>query len=324
MYNSIIEFGEKNKLKNISNYYQKIDEIPFDFNRRKLTIVLKDKLNNKKLICKGAIEEVINTCNRIVYQDKVIPLNSDLMKMVNKKITKLNEQGLRVLGVSYENTNLTNNKYNETNEKKLIFLGFVTFLDTPKPTTTKMIKLLKTHGVDLKILTGDNELVTRAICNRINLEIKGLISGEQLTGLTEYELKRVVENNNIFVKLNPLQKTKIIQTLKSNDHVVGFMGDGINDALVLRNADVVISVDNATDIAKEASDIILLEKSLLVLEKGIIEGRRIFGNILKYIKITIASNFGNVFSVLVASVWFAFAPMSPVQLLFQNLLYDIS
>ncbi|WP_342260597.1 magnesium-translocating P-type ATPase [Spiroplasma endosymbiont of Notiophilus biguttatus] len=324
MDNSIIEFGEKNKLKNISDYYQKIDEIPFDFNRRKLTIVLQDKLNNKKLICKGAIEEVINTCNRIVYQDKVIPLNSDLMKMVNKKITKLNEQGLRVLGVSYEDTNLTNNKYNETNEKNLIFLGFVTFLDTPKPTATKMIKLLKTHGVDLKILTGDNELVTRAICNRVNLEIKGLISGEQLTGLTKYELKRVVENNNIFVKLNPLQKAKIIQTLKSNDHVVGFMGDGINDALVLRNADVGISVDNATDIAKEASDIILLEKSLLVLEKGIIEGRRIFGNILKYIKITIASNFGNVFSVLVASAWFAFAPMSPVQLLFQNLLYDIS
>lgn len=184
--NSIIKFGQQNQLKNISNYFKKIDEIPFDFNRRKLTIVLQDKLNNKKLICKGAVEEVIKTCNRIFYQDKVVPLNSDLIKMVNTKIAKLNEQGLRVLGVSYEDANLTNKKYNETNETNLIFLGFVTFLDTPKPTATKMIKLLKKHGVDLKILTGDNELVTRAICNRVNLKINGLISGDQLTKLTEY------------------------------------------------------------------------------------------------------------------------------------------
>ncbi len=324
MDSSIIKFGQEHNLNDLHKYYQKIDEIPFDFNRRKLTIVLQDELNNKKLICKGAVEEVIKSCNRIFYQGKIVPLTSDLLRMANATITNLNQKGLRLLGVAYEDQNLTASKYNEENEKDLIFYGFVSFLDIPKPSAVKMIKLLKAHGVDLKILTGDNELVTRAICNRVNLEIKGLISGEQLIGLAEYELKQIVENNNIFVKLNPLQKAKIIEVLKSNDHVVGFMGDGINDALVLRQADVGISVDNATDIAKEASDIILLEKSLLVLENGIVEGRRIFGNILKYIKITIASNFGNVFSILVSLAWFSFSPMSPIQILFQNLLYDIS
>ncbi len=285
MDSSIIKFGQEHNLNDLHKYYQKIDEIPFDFNRRKLTIVLQDKLNNKKLICKGAVEEVIKSCNRIFYQGKIMPLTADLLRMTNATITNLNQKGLRLLGVAYEDQNLTADKYNEENEKDLIFYGFVSFLDIPKPSAVKIIKLLKAHGVDLKILTGDNELVTRAICNRVNLEIKGLISGEQLIGLAEYELKQIVENNNIFVKLNPLQKAKVIEVLKSNDHVVGFMGDGINDALVLRHADVGISVDNATDIAKEASDIILLEKSLLVLENGIVEGRRIFGNILKYIKL---------------------------------------
>ncbi|ALA98270.1 Mg(2+) transport ATPase, P-type [Spiroplasma kunkelii CR2-3x] len=321
---AIIHYIDNHHLSSFKDDYQKIDEIPFDFNRRKLTVVVSDKDKHHTLICKGAIEEIIKNCTRIEYKGKVEKITEEHLRMISATAERMNSEGLRVIGLAYNHGHYADSYYSTKDEKNLIFYGFVSFLDKPKPSAEKMIQLLRKNGVQLKILTGDNEQVTRAICNRVHLKIRGVITGDYIEKLSEFELRDVVEQNNIFVKLNPLQKAKIIKALKQNQHVVGFMGDGINDAPVLRQSDVAISVDNATDIAKEASDIILLEKSLLVMEKGIIQGRQIFGNILKYIKITIASNFGNVLSILIASAWLPFQPMMPIQILFQNLLYDIS
>ncbi|PQP78032.1 magnesium-translocating P-type ATPase [Spiroplasma sp. ChiS] len=321
---AIIHYIDNHHLSSFKDDYQKIDEIPFDFNRRKLTVVVSGKDKHHTLICKGAIEEIIKNCTRIEYKGKVEKITEEHLRMIFATAERMNSEGLRVIGLAYNHGHDADTYYSTKDEKNLIFYGFVSFLDKPKPSAEKMIQLLRKNGVQLKILTGDNEQVTRAICDRVHLKIRGVITGDYIEKLSEFELRDVVEQNNIFVKLNPLQKAKIITALKQNQHVVGFMGDGINDAPVLRQSDVAISVDNATDIAKEASDIILLEKSLLVMEKGIIQGRQTFGNILKYIKITIASNFGNVLSILIASVWLPFHPMMPIQILFQNLLYDVS
>ncbi|WP_026389608.1 magnesium-translocating P-type ATPase [[Acholeplasma] multilocale] len=304
--------------------FKKIDEIPFDFNRRKLTIVFDSEDDGRMMVTKGSVEEILKACTKVYHQGKVVNMSESIKRQIIAHFESVNEQGKRVLGVAYKKIENNQTRFKVKDEDELTFFGFASFLDTPKPSTTKMIKLLKKYGVDLKILTGDNEQVTRDVCKMVNLDIKGLVSGEQIENASEHELKKMVEQNNIFVKLNPLQKVKIIQVLKQNDHVVGYMGDGINDAPVLRQSDVAISVNNATDIAKDASDIILLEKSLLVLEKGIIQGRTIFGNILKYIKITTSSNFGNTLSMIAASAFLPFLPMLPVQILFQNLIYDFS
>ncbi|AOX44267.1 Mg(2+) transport ATPase, P-type [Spiroplasma sp. NBRC 100390] len=334
--NSYFQTGIKNPLdtaiidhvKDSSHYftpdkYQKIDEIPFDFERRRLTIIVKNE-EETKLISKGAIEEIINVSNKIYYQNKIVDLDDEMKKQITSTVTRLNNQGYRVLGIGYKVVNDDKKAYSVSDEKDLIFYGYVTFLDVPKPSAAKMVKVLAARGVDLKILTGDNAAVTRSICDRVGMQIKGIISGEELDKLTDYELKRAVEINNVFVKLNPIEKSRIIALLKANNHVVGFMGDGINDVPVLRQSDIAISVNNATDVAKEASDIILLEKSLDVIEHGIEQGRLTFGNILKYIKITMASQFGNVFSLIVVAWWIPFTPMLPVQMLFQNLIYDFS
>ncbi|ATG97592.1 magnesium-translocating P-type ATPase [Mesoplasma lactucae] len=309
---------------NTHNEIKKVDEIPFDFNRRKLTIVADIKGEGTMMVTKGSMEEVLESCNKVYYQGKVVNKTKTVEKQISAYYEAMNNQGKRVLGVAVKPVDDKKKNFTPADEKDLIFVGFATFQDTPKPSTAKMIKLLKKYGVDMKILTGDNEQVTRAVCKMVNLDIKGLVTGDVIESASEYELKRIVEENNIFVKLNPLQKVKILQVLKENGHTVGYMGDGINDAPVLRQSDVAISVANATDIAKDASDIILLEKSLLVLEKGIVQGRTIFGNILKYIKITTASNFGNTLSMIIASAWLPFLPMQPVQILFQNLIYDMS
>ncbi|AHI53436.1 Mg(2+) transport ATPase, P-type [Spiroplasma sabaudiense Ar-1343] len=325
MDNAVLDYiMEGNKI-SIQDKYQKYDEIPFDFNRRKLTIVVNDNEGNKTIICKGAVEELIKTCTKVYYKNEIIDLDEDLRRQILSTASRMNKEGLRCLGVAYrEETDATKESYTEKDEHDLIFKGFASFLDAPKPSASKMIKLLKDNGVDLKILTGDNEEITKTICKRVGLKIRGVLSGTDIEKMTELQLKAAVERTNVFVKLNPLQKVKVIEVLKSNDHIVGFMGDGINDAPVLRQSDVAISVHNATDIAKEASDIILLEKSLLVLEKAIIQGRTIFGNILKYIKITASSNFGNALSLSISAAALPFFAMQPVQLLFQNLLYDFS
>ncbi|AXK50700.1 magnesium-translocating P-type ATPase [Spiroplasma alleghenense] len=325
MDNAVLDYVMEGNKISIKNKFQKYDEIPFDFNRRKLTIIVNDEKNNKKIICKGAVEEIVKVCTKVYYQGKVVDLDEEKLRQILGTASKANKEGLRTIGVAYrDEQDLQKESYTEKDEKDLIFYGFASFLDAPKPSASKMIKLLKDNGVDLKILTGDNEEITKTICKRVGLKIKGILSGAEMEKMTELQLKTAVERTNVFVKLNPLQKVKIIEVLKSNDHIVGFMGDGINDAPVLRQSDVAISVHNATDIAKEASDIILLEKSLLVLEKGIIQGRKIFGNILKYIKITASSNFGNAASVVIGAAWLPFQPMMPVQILFQNLIYDFS
>jgi len=325
MDNAVIDQVKGKKRAFVNNkQIKKIDEIPFDFNRRKLTIVAEIPRDGRVLITKGSMEEILNASVKVFYNGKVQKLTDSIRKQIQAYYEKMNLQGKRVLGVGIKKVTKDKNVYTIRDENELTFYGYATFLDTPKASTKKMISLLKKYGVDLKILTGDNEQVTRAICNMVNLKIDGLVTGDIIQNASEYELKKIVEHNNIFVKLNPLQKVKILQVLKENGNVVGYMGDGINDAPVLRQSDVAISVNNATDIAKDASDIILLEKSLLVLEKGIVQGRIIFGNILKYIKLTTASNFGNTLSLIIASAWLPFMPMLPVQILFQNLLYDLS
>ncbi|WP_031543338.1 magnesium-translocating P-type ATPase [Mesoplasma photuris] len=322
---AVLDYVTKNNFDfNKTDKFSKVDEIPFDFNRRKLTLVIDSEVEGRIMITKGSAEEIMNSSNRVFYKGKVVEINDELRRQIEAYFEKANEEGKRVLGIAYKPVEDNQTVFKVEDESELIFYGFASFLDTPKPSSAKMISLLKKYGVDLKILTGDNEPVTRAICKMVNLDITGLVTGSEIENASEQELKRIVEKNNIFVKLNPLQKVRIIQVLKSNGHSVGYMGDGINDAPVLRQSDVAISVQNATDIAKDASDIILLEKSLLVLEKGIIEGRMIFGNILKYAKITFSSNFGNALSMLLVAAFLPFLPMLPSQLLLQNLIYDFS
>ena len=236
----------------------------------------------------------------------------------------LNEEGLRVVAVAAKEISTTKHSYSVADEQELTLIGYIAFLDPPKETTAQALRALKEHGISVKVLTGDNELVTLKICREVDLEISGVLKGSEIENLSESDLADKVEKCNIFAKLTPSHKERIVQALRKNGHVVGFMGDGINDAPALRAADIGISVDTAVDIAKEAADIILLERSLMVLEEGVIEGRKTFANMLKYIKMTASSNFGNVFSVLVASAFLPFLPMLPLHLLVQNLLYDFS
>ncbi|MEZ5691926.1 MAG: magnesium-translocating P-type ATPase [Rickettsiales bacterium] len=304
--------------------YSKIDEIPFDFKRRRMSVIVSDSNNTNLLVCKGAVEELLSISTHYNYNGEIFPLDDATRKKFKKTAHELNEDGFRVLIVSYKNTDKAQSVYSKNDESGLTIKGFLTFLDPPKETARTAITALKEYGVDIKVLTGDNTIVTKKICNDVGLTIKGTIKGKEIDSLNDAELYEAVEKNTIFSKLSPMQKARIITALKKRGHTVGFLGDGINDVPALRSADVGISVDTATDIAKEAADIVLLEKSLLVLEEGVIEGRKVFGNIVKYLKMALSSNFGNVFSVLGASIILPFLPMLPVQILIQNLLYDLS
>ena len=304
--------------------YRKIDEIPFDFIRRRMSIVVsKDKINNT-LICKGAVEEILKICTKVEIGGKVIALTDKIKENVLKLSTELNNDGLRVIAIGYQDFASDKTIFKIEDESNLVLLGYIGFLDVPKPSAIKAITTLNQHGIDVKILTGDNEIVTKAICKKVGLEPGITLLGSDIEDMDDQHLQALVNKTTIFAKMDPLQKSRIIDILKLNGHTVGFLGDGINDAVALHHADVGISVNSATDIAKEASDIILLEKDLDVLEQGVISGRNTFGNILKYIKITISSNFGNSLSILIASIWLPFLPMMAIQILLQNLLYDIS
>ncbi|WP_342273539.1 magnesium-translocating P-type ATPase [Spiroplasma endosymbiont of Acasis viretata] len=304
--------------------YRKIDEIPFDFIRRRMSIVVsKDKINNT-LICKGAVEEILKICTKVEIGGKVIALTDKIKENVLKLSTELNNDGLRVIAIGYQDFASDKTIFKIEDESNLVLLGYIGFLDVPKPSAIKAITTLNQHGIDVKILTGDNEIVTKAICKKVGLEPGIPLLGSDIEDMDDQHLQALVNKTTIFAKMEPLQKSRIIDILKLNGHTVGFLGDGINDAVALHHADVGISVNSATDIAKEASDIILLEKDLDVLEQGVISGRNTFGNILKYIKITISSNFGNSLSILIASIWLPFLPMMAIQILLQNLLYDIS
>ncbi|WP_070411823.1 magnesium-translocating P-type ATPase [Pseudomonas lundensis] len=321
---AVLEHVEVHRELNVGTAYSKVDEIPFDFNRRRMSVVVAERDRPHVLICKGAVEEVLSVCQYVRHGDAQEVLTDELLARIRSVTAAFNEEGLRVVGVAARSMPRGRDTYTLADEQGLTLIGYVAFLDPPKESTAPALKALAEHGVAVKVLTGDNELVTAKICREVGLDQQGLLLGNDIERMSDAELAVAVETTNVFAKLTPTHKERIVRLLKANGHVVGFMGDGINDAPALRTADIGISVDSAVDIAKEAADIILLEKSLMVLEEGVLEGRRTFANMLKYIKMTASSNFGNVFSVLVASAFIPFLPMLPMHLLVQNLLYDVS
>ncbi|WP_118974279.1 magnesium-translocating P-type ATPase [Taibaiella koreensis] len=331
---AVLEHIELHDYLMVDERYIKVDEIPFDFQRRRMSVILKQHDGKQLLICKGAVEEMLGLCSHAfdpgadkqlhIETDRVIAMDDDVRRQILQTSRKLNEEGLRVLLVAirvFDDRALT---YSVEDEADLVLTGFIGFLDPAKPSAKASIEALQRLGVHIKVLTGDNEIVTRKICRDVGIPFDKILLGNDLEKMSDNELQNHVAAVSIFAKLSPVQKSRVVRLLQEKGHTVGFMGDGINDAAALRDADVGISVDTAVDIAKESADIILLEKDLMVLRKGVIYGRRTFGNIIKYIKMTASSNFGNMFSMLGASALLPFLPMLPVQILVQNLLYDIS
>jgi Mg2+-importing ATPase len=306
--------------------YRKIDEIPFDFVRRRMSVVVEDETGLNTLICKGAVDEVMGLCTRVEVKGEVIEVLPEHDAKRRQLADDLNGQGFRVIALAYKQMPGASDEpvYSVKDESDMILLGFLAFLDPPKDTATEALKRLHRLNVDVKVLTGDNEIVTAYICKEVGMPVEHLLLGSQIETMSETELAEAAGTTSVFARLAPAHKERIIRALQSKGHVLGFMGDGINDAPALKAADVGISVDSAVDIAKESSDIILLENSLLVLEQGVLEGRRVFGNIVKYIKMAASSNFGNMFSVVGASAFLPFLPMLPIQVLINNLLYDFS
>lgn len=304
--------------------YTKVDEIPFDFMRRRMSVVVQAEDGSHLLICKGAVEELLDICRYVEQADEVMSLTEAFRQEVAALARKLNKDGLRALAVAYRRFLEGRAQYAVQDEQEMVLAGYVGFLDPAKASAADALEALTLHGVAVKILTGDNELVTAKVCRDVGLDAGQIVLGHEIDHLDHEELAALAERTHVFAKVNPLQKARVIRALREKQHTVGYMGDGINDAPSLREADVGISVDTAVDVAKESADIILLEKSLMVLEAGVVEGRTVFGNIIKYIKMTASSNFGSVFSVLVASAFLPFLPMLPLQLLVQNLLYDLS
>ena len=309
---------------NIDKAWRKVDEIPFDFVRRRMSVVVADSENHHILICKGAVEEIMKLCVRVQEETGIIPLDPDHHQEAQDLVQRLNEDGFRVLALAYREMPAADRLYEVTDETEMTLLGFLAFLDPPKESASQALQALAALGVKVKVLTGDNDAVTRKICQEVGLPVDSILLGGEIEGLSDEQLAERAEAVAVFAKLSPMHKDRVIRALQKKGHVVGFMGDGINDAPALRTADVGISVDSAVDIAKESSDIILLENSLLVLKDGVIEGRRVFGNILKYIRMAASSNFGNMFSVVGASIFLPFLPMLPLQILTNNLLYDLS
>ena len=321
---AVLTHVEVHRELDVATAFRKVDEVPFDFQRRRMSVVVAEHDEQHLLICKGAVEEILGACTRVRHGGADEPLTPELLGRVREVTASLNEEGLRVVAVAAKELPPAKDIYGVPDECDLTLIGYVTFLDPPKETAAPALKALAEHGVAVKVLTGDNELVTAKICRQVGLEAPRIMVGAEIEAMSDAQLAAAAASQHLFARLTPAQKERIVRILKASGHVVGFMGDGINDAAALRTADIGISVDSGVDIAKEAADIILLEKSLLVLEEGVVEGRKTFVNMLKYIKMAASSNFGNVFSVLIASAFLPFLPMLPVQLLVQNLLYDIS
>ena len=329
---AVLEHGELHDSLGAEDF-RKVDEIPFDFQRRRMSVILEHG-HKHLLICKGAVEEMLNLCPRVfdpgedqqlqIEMDDIIPIDDFMRQTILETSRELNKEGLRVLLVAVKEFDERPLTYSIADESNMIVAGFIGFLDPAKTTARPSIEALQKLGVALKVLTGDNEIVTKKICRDVGIPINNVLLGSELERISDQELTERIDQISIFAKLSPAQKSRVVKVLQTKGHTVGFMGDGINDAAALRDADVGISVDTAVDIAKESADIILLEKDLMVLRKGVIYGRRTFGNIIKYIKMTASSNFGNMFSMLGASAILPFLPMLPVQILVQNLLYDIS
>lgn len=321
---AVIEKAGEESVTYLNNEYLKVDEIPFDFSRRRMSVVLKDRTGKTQVITKGAVEEIMQICSFCEYDGAVVPLTGELREQVVQMTNDLNAEGMRVIAVAQKKDPAVEGVFGVKDESNMTLLGYLGLLDPPKKSAATAIQALKEYGVQVKVLTGDNEGVTQKICSEVGLPVDRILLGSQLEGMSEDELLKHVEDTTVFAKLSPIQKARVVNALQERGHTVGFMGDGINDAQALGKADVGISVDTAVDIAKESADIILLEKDLMVLEHGVVEGRKIFGNIIKYIKMTASSNFGNMLSMLVASAFLPFLPMMPVQILVLNLLYNIS
>ncbi|WP_183270881.1 magnesium-translocating P-type ATPase [Buttiauxella sp. A111] len=321
---AVLEGVEEESARDAAARWQKVDEIPFDFERRRMSVVVSEQPEVHQLICKGALQEILNVCTQVRYGDEIVPLSDSLLARIRRVTDDLNRQGLRVVAVATKFLPARCEDYGRVDESDLILEGYIAFLDPPKETTAPALKALKESGITVKILTGDSELVAAKVCREVGLDVGEVVIGSEIENMADVDLAALALRTTLFARLTPMHKERIVRLLRGEGHVVGFMGDGINDAPALRAADIGISVDGAVDIAREAADIILLEKSLMVLEEGVIEGRRTFANMLKYIKMTASSNFGNVFSVLVASAFLPFLPMLPLHLLIQNLLYDVS
>ena len=322
---AIITYGNEKNVKEIVNDYTKIDEIPFDYTRKRMSVVVKSNKNNGyRMFTKGALEEILKVCTKVKYNGQVNELTPEMVEIVEQKAKEYAVQGMQVIAIASKREYRGVNVFNVSDEANMTFIGFVAFLDPAKKDVKSTLKKLKNIGITTKILTGDNPYAANNICNLVGLENKETLLGTDIDKMSDEELAKKVEEVNVFARMNPLQKERIVKQLKNNGHVVGYMGDGVNDSPSLHIADVGISVNTATDIAKEAADIILLERSLKVIYEGVLEGRRVYGNIIKYMKMALSSDFGDVFSIVIASIFLPFLPLLPIQMLLQDFLYDIS
>ncbi len=320
----VLKHSETHYPSAIQNKFKKIDEIPFDFVRRRMSVILQSEDNKNILICKGAVKEIFDVCVKAETKTEKFNLDKNHLETLNKVVEELNSDGFRVIAVAYKEFTDSKNSYTKDDESDLTMLGYIAFLDPPKETAAKAMNDLSKLGIKVKILSGDNDTVTKKICREVNLQFDKVYTGADLENMTNDRFSASVEEGSVFAKLTPEQKAKIITALRQNGHVVGFLGDGINDSAALKASDVGISVDTAADIAKDTADIILLEKDLMVLSKGVMRGRQVFGNIIKYIKMGASSNFGNMLSIIGSSLFLPFLPMLPIQIIANNMLYDIS
>ena len=321
---AVISRQEELGAEDLIRRYTKVDEIPFDFERRRMSVVVKDTEGKTQLVTKGAVEEMLQCCAYAECGGQVRPLTPEVRRFVMDKAYELNDRGMRVIGVAQKTNPAPEGQFSVADESSMVLIGFLAFLDPPKETSRAAVSALKEYGVAVKVLTGDNDKVTCAICRQVGLEAGHILLGEELENMDDWKLAEEAETVQVFAKLTPEQKARIIRVLRENGHSVGYMGDGINDAAAMRASDVGISVDTAVDIARESASVVLLEKDLMVLEQGVIEGRKTYANMMKYIKMTASSNFGNMLSVLAASAFLPFLPMEAIQLLLLNLIYDLS
>ena len=321
---AVIEKQEQLGAAAIVEAYSKVDEIPFDFERRRMSVVVCDKAGKTQMVTKGAVEEMLDCCAWAERDGRALPLTGALRGQVLAQADRLNAEGMRVIAVAQKNDPAPVGQFSAADERDMVLIGFLAFLDPPKPTAPAAIEALHSYGVAVKVLTGDNEKVTRAICAQVGLPAAHILLGSEIDALSDAELTARAEKVSVFAKLSPAQKARIVRLLRQDGHCVGYMGDGINDAAALRAADVSISVDTAVDVAKESASIVLLDKDLMVLEQGLVEGRKTYANMMKYIKMTVSSNFGNMLSVLAASAFLPFLPMTALQLILLNLVYDLT
>jgi len=312
------------ELVGIDKAFVKVDEIPFDFERKRMTVVVKDVNGKTQMITKGAVEELLPICSFVEYQGEIKELTAEMEQKISHIVDNLGDEGFRVIAVAQKTNPSVVGAFSIKDEANMVLIGYLTFFDPPKETTKEAIKSLYNYDVKVKILTGDNARVTLAICAQVGIPIDSILLGRDVEKLSDEEMKIAVERTNIFAKLSPDQKARVVSTLRKNGHIVGYMGDGINDAPAMRSADIGISVDTAADIARESAHVILLQKDLNVLKDGIVEGRKTYLNMNKYIKMTVSSNFGNMLSMLIAAALLPFLPMMPIQLIFLNLFYDLA